>query len=685
MRIPGITSSLPTNENGGGRSRAFDRAGWLALAGLTAIAVVMRFYRLGDVPAGLHYDEAYNGLDALALLNKPLTDWPIFFEGNSGREPLFIWLSGGIHAIFGPSVWAARSISALSGVLLIPALAWLGWEAAPMLDVRHRQLFALWSAAAALALLWSQIFARYGIRPALFVLLQALIWAALWRAWQREPPAFGAWTIAGLLAGLSFYTYLPARLLPLVLLPLLIAAFLQDKQRLRRHLPGLFAGGLGALLVAAPLALYFAQNPMMFSGRVGGVSLIERGEPVLPNLGAVLGMFTGSGDGDPRNNLPRRPALDPLLALPFLIGLGLALRRCWRLGRMFLLVGLGVLLLPTFLSNRAPQFLRASGALPFTALLIAYGAEGSLRLVGRLWRKMLWPAQTILWAVFAGAIALTGWTYFGVWATLPKTFYIWEAGFIQLVRQIADGDEATVYVSTHGTVYHPHPASPSHPAAAYLLRAEGATAEYHDGHSCMRVALNGSARYFFPVQQFSGNHLPIDSYLPASTPAAPVIFNQEGNPWFAQVRKAQDDPVVFPEMVPQKVELADGIDLNGYWLSEEGIQPGQAVSLRLFWRVNRTPAADYTTLIHLVQLQGDGSLARVTGFDRRPGDGSCPTTAWLPGEMVVDAAVLTMPEGLPEGDLFLAVGFYTLADGRRMPIRDYDNDEVLIGPLPRSP
>ena len=187
-----MSKSSRTGGIEGGAIEKFSRAGWLILAGLTAVAVAMRFYRLGDLPAGLHYDEAFNGLDALSLLETPLTDWPVFFDGNSGREPLFIWLSGIAHALFGPSIRTARFVSTLSGALLLPALAWLGWQIAPWLGVRNRQLFALWCAAALLGLLWSQVFARYGIRATLFVLLETVLLAAMWRAWQHEPPARSA-------------------------------------------------------------------------------------------------------------------------------------------------------------------------------------------------------------------------------------------------------------------------------------------------------------------------------------------------------------------------------------------------------------------------------------------------------------------------------------------------------------
>ena len=662
-----------------------NRAGWLILAGLTAVAVAMRFYRLGDLPAGLHYDEAFNGLDALSLLETPLTDWPMFFDGNSGREPLFIWLSGLAHALFGPSIWTARFISALSSVLLLPALAWLGWQIAPWLGVRNRQLFALWCAAALLGLLWSQVFARYGIRATLFVMLETVLLAAMWRAWQHGPPARSAWTLTGVLAGISFYSYLPARLLPLLLLLLLGAAWLQERQRLQRHLPGMLWGIAAALLVSAPLGSYFLQNPLAFSTRIGEVTTGVGLKEVFVNLGDALGMFLVSGDHNLVSNLPDRPVLGPFLALPFLIGLGRALRRSWRLGRLFLLAGLCVLSLPTVLSDYAPNFFRAIGALPFTALLIAYGAEGFVGYAGLFRRgRLRRPAEALGWAALCGAVVLTGWTYFGVWPSSEAVFYGWSEGYSHLARRLSQDMETRVYISPRDPT-HPHAAALPHPSGEYLLAAEGITPQYHDERFCLRVALEDAARYFSLTGETGRDHLRLDSYFPDSAPPRPVVFDDSGQPWATELRRDEDTPALFAEMRPIRVKLGDGIELNGYHLSPQELQAEQPLRVRLFWRVNQTPTQDYTLFLHLLHVDGEGLFAQLAGFDHPPGNGTCPMTEWLPAEMVVHEGELDLPAVLPPGDLFLAVGFYTPSDGRRMPVSLAADDHILIGPLTRAP
>ncbi|MDE0311514.1 MAG: hypothetical protein OXI52_04550 [Caldilineaceae bacterium] len=662
-----------------------DNAGWLVLTGLTALAVAMRFYRLGDLPDGLHYDEAFNGLDALSLLHTSLTDWPVFFDENSGREPLYVWLSSIPHALFGPSIWTARSVSAFSGVLLVPALAWLGWQVAPWLGVGNRQLFSLWCAAALLGLLWSQIFARYGIRAPLFVLLETALFAAMWRAWSREPPTRGAWTIAGLFLGLSFYSYLAARLLPLILLILLGAAWLQDRPRVQRHLPGMLCSLAAALLIAAPLGIYFLQNPLSFSTRISQVLTGIGREEVFVSLGRVLGMFVLRGDYGYVNNLPSRPVLDPLLSFFFLISLGLALHRFWELGRAFLLVGLGMMLLPSVMTGYAPNFLRAIGAMPFTVLFVAFGAERFVRLIGMLWgERTLRLGQVLAWAMFAGATALTGWTYFEVWGSSPAMFSAWAAGYAQLARLIESEGEGRVYISPRN-VYHPYPAADPHPAIGYLRTGRGVTPQYHDERFCLRVALEDSARYLSLTAETGRAPLRLDSYFPDSAPRRPVIFDESGKHWATEFTKEKDAVAVFPEMRPYHVNLADGIALRGYRLSPEDIQADQILKVRLFWQVNHTPTQDYTLFLHLLLVNEEGLFAQLAGFDHPPGNGACPMTEWLSGEMIVHEVEMILPAALPPGDLFLAVGFYTPSNGRRMPVSLAADDHILIGPLTRSP
>ena len=55
------------------------RAVWLSLLLILLLATFFRTWRIESLPPGLYHDEAYNGLDALSLLNGKT--FPQFYEG----------------------------------------------------------------------------------------------------------------------------------------------------------------------------------------------------------------------------------------------------------------------------------------------------------------------------------------------------------------------------------------------------------------------------------------------------------------------------------------------------------------------------------------------------------------------------------------------------------------------------
>ncbi len=91
----------------------------LTVMTMTVIAAALRLVALDRWPPGLYHDEAFNGLDALRVLQG---DTPIFFTANNGREPLFIYLQALSVALFGRSPGALRLVSAIVGTLTIPTL-----------------------------------------------------------------------------------------------------------------------------------------------------------------------------------------------------------------------------------------------------------------------------------------------------------------------------------------------------------------------------------------------------------------------------------------------------------------------------------------------------------------------------------------------------------------------------------
>src|SRR5687767_12075282 len=88
----------------------------LFLAGLLFI------YKLDSVPSGFYVDEALPGYSAYSLLQTGKDEWgksfPIAFRFfGFYSPPLFTYLLVPIIGIFGPTVFAIRLLSALTGLL----------------------------------------------------------------------------------------------------------------------------------------------------------------------------------------------------------------------------------------------------------------------------------------------------------------------------------------------------------------------------------------------------------------------------------------------------------------------------------------------------------------------------------------------------------------------------------------
>jgi hypothetical protein len=104
--------------------------------------------------------------------------------------------------------------------------------------------------------------------------------------------------------------------------------------------------------------------------------------------------------------------------------------------------------------------------------------------------------------------------------------------------------------------------------------------------------------------------------------------------------------------------------LLGYVLDE----PSE--TLRLIWQASPQVLADYTVFVHLVDAAGN----RLAGSDGQP---PVPTSQWVRDEVVIDERVVPIPDDLPPGDYWLAVGLYHPDTGERLPI--FDSSGAVVG------
>ncbi len=341
------------------------------------VAAALRLPDLPSLPPGVHYDEAANGVLAgdIGLRGER----PIFIPSYTGKEPLFFYLAGGLMRAVGESVFALRLTAAYIGILTVAATYWLGRE---MLADRR---IALLAAALLAVSFWHVLFSRLGFRAISEPLLQALMVAALFRGLRS-----GRWlwfSAAGVLLGLTGYTYLAARLFPVLLLVAALPLLL-DRDTARERWPQVALMAGVALLVAAPLLLYFAGNPDAFWTRIGQVGPGGGGLTLLESFGRSLGMFFLRGDPYLRFNLPERPLFNVVWGALGVVGWVIALLRVrrmpydWQRSALLLLIAAPfIMLLPAALATNeiVPSNLRAIGLIPFVFFLPAIGLIAFLR------------------------------------------------------------------------------------------------------------------------------------------------------------------------------------------------------------------------------------------------------------------------------------------------------------------
>jgi hypothetical protein len=111
---------------------------------------------------------------------------------------------------------------------------------------------------------------------------------------------------------------------------------------------------------------------------------------------------------------------------------------------------------------------------------------------------------------------------------------------------------------------------------------------------------------------------------------------------------------------------------------------GPALDVALYWQTTSKLPADYTVFVHVL----DGRGERIAQGDSPPVNGRYPSSAWQPGQIVVDNHRIVLPAGVNPADLRVAVGLYAPGDGARLPVTDargarVPDDQIVLAPAAR--
>lgn len=134
---------------------------------------------------------------------------------------------------------------------------------------------------------------------------------------------------------------------------------------------------------------------------------------------------------------------------------------------------------------------------------------------------------------------------------------------------------------------------------------------------------------------------------------------------FGPIRVAPPAPPVYAPRHTTRYVLSDRVSLIGYDLSQDRVQPGEAIELTLYWRAERALHAEYHVFVHVTQTGPP-----VAQSDGPPANGAYPCTLWLPGEVVKDSHRVHLPADVAPGEYEIRVGMYDLADSQRLWVRE---------------
>lgn len=619
---------------------------WLVLV-LTGLAFVLRVWGLGA--QSLRGDEAFD----VVLAERPAAGILAELRAAQPYPPLFPLGFKAWTNLAGINEFALRFPAACCSLLAVPltfllARRWLGLRAA--------MWAALLAAVQPLSIWYAQDGRMYA--PLIVLSLASTVLAA--RLWAGER-GWGGWLGYGLvtLAGLLTHYMVLLTLAAQQLIAVGVVLVRRDRALAARW--ALVTAGVGALYL--PWVAW--AWPLLAAHRSSWVQPAS-----VPAMAwRMLRAYTVGLTLDER-----------WAVVPALVALGLmiwATVACWRAGRRQGIVFLWALILVPLGSIaagslRRPMFDERYLVTAIAPILILAGG-GLASLSGK--RRLQLPLALLLIGGMVAAHA--GYRFDPAYAKSRP----WRALFDELALRMQEGD-ALVYTF-------PDPAPEVYTAGRWPVLLLPSTLPI-DPPALNEQAVQWAGQYerlwllpqWSPQWDETGQaQRALDA---ACERAAELHFDAPGGGW----------PVVLyhtPRLYRQEIRPLDArweeIRLLGSVLRDPGgqavdsldVRPGDEIRLTLYWTADSEIDQDYTVFVHLLDQTG-----RLRGQqDNPPRGGTFPTSAWLPGEWVVDEYRVPLAPDAPPGAYTFEVGLYRPADAVRVAVSgadaDVENRRVLIG------
>ncbi len=252
--------------------------------------------------------------------------------------------------------------------------------------------------------------------------------------------------------------------------------------------------------------------------------------------------------------------------------------------------------------------------------------------INLVWQGLTWPAGD--YTIFTKLIKTDDLTVHGGRDRLPQEGY------------------RTMYWAPDEFVTDPFgvPVDADAPAGIYYLNV-GLYREVNGVPVSLPLVIEGQ-----PVDDTSVN---IGPFKIGGTPPGLTIQNPEPQ-------------VIINQTLGDQITLL-GVDVPGS--STFNLEP-ETLNLKLYWRADRLPAADYTVFLHLRNAAGE----TVAQKDQPPLAGAYPTSLWDADEIIADEINLSVAD-VPPGEYTPVVGLYNFVDGVRLTVPGIPANEISLPPV----
>jgi 4-amino-4-deoxy-L-arabinose transferase-like glycosyltransferase len=390
---------------------------------IIGVAIVLRFYVLDKVPAGIHADEASQGFNAFSLLKTGKDmygqSFPILFRANgSYQPPIYTYLTIIPTIFLGNSITTARLVSALSGVGLVMLTYFF---------MRRKSIILGLIAAGIVAISpWAINFSRLAVEANLGVLFFAVGVFLLIKSIEKI--SFFPW--ACLILGLSTHAYYSERITSILILVFMLVIY--RKIFLKTKKQTVLGLGIFAITLLPHVYILFTGALTKRLSQVGYLG--DSSQNILKEFANHFIMYLSPNNlfFDPGSSLGRTtPDLGvfyPWMVIPFLAGLGYMFKN--RQNNFIRTVWALVVITPIPAALTGDLFypLRTLDYLWIIALIISFGC----------WQ--LWVISKNIWIKSLVTLGLVGYSLF----IFGLSYFV----IFKYELAITDGEPYTKLVST---------------------------------------------------------------------------------------------------------------------------------------------------------------------------------------------------------------------------------------------